>query len=168
MVSHPFHQATQQVGATASICCNESDSYTICCSPSERVTIFRQRAGHNRLNHYLFTQFRIGQYQNSAPVTPAHMTTAGMPTTRQPQGSVLAGEDSGGEQAFWQTGRPAVHSSLRAENQRWFFFFFLQLVSWCFKPSQPQRIILGLRETFTKTYIVERTNKAKNKTRKIE
>ena len=33
------------------------------------------------------------------------------------------------------------------------------LVSWCFKPSQPQRIISGLRETFLKRYIVERTNK---------
>ena len=33
-------------------------------------------------------------------------------------------------------------------------------VSWCFKPSQPQRIISGLKETFTKRYIVERTNKA--------
>ena len=38
-----------------------------------------------------------------------------------------------------------------------------QLVSWCFKPSQPQRIISGLRETFTKRYIVERTNKAEIK-----
>ena len=28
-----------------------------------------------------------------------------------------------------------------------------------FKPSQPQRIISGLRETFIKRYIVERTNK---------
>ena len=28
------------------------------------------------------------------------------------------------------------------------------------KPSQPQRIISGLRETFIKRYIVERTNKA--------
>ena len=45
-----------------------------------------------------------------------------------------------------------------------------QLVSWCFKPSQPQRIISGLRETFIKRYIVERTNKAekdqKNRVRK--
>ena len=29
-----------------------------------------------------------------------------------------------------------------------------------FQPSQPQRIISGLRETFIKRYIVERTNKA--------
>ena len=35
-----------------------------------------------------------------------------------------------------------------------------KLVSWCFKPSQPQRIISGLRETFIKRYIVERTNEA--------
>ena len=34
------------------------------------------------------------------------------------------------------------------------------LVSWCFKPSQPQRIITGLKETFIKKYILERTNKA--------
>ena len=40
------------------------------------------------------------------------------------------------------------------------------LVSWCFKPSQPQRIISGLRETFIKKYIVERTNKAEEKVRK--
>ena len=35
-----------------------------------------------------------------------------------------------------------------------------QLVSWFFKPSQPQRIISGLRETLIKRYIVDRTNKA--------
>ena len=34
------------------------------------------------------------------------------------------------------------------------------MVIWCFKPNQPQRIILGLRETFIKIYIVERTSKA--------
>ena len=36
------------------------------------------------------------------------------------------------------------------------------IVSWCFKPSQPQRILSGLRETFIKRYIhiVDRTNKA--------
>ena len=33
------------------------------------------------------------------------------------------------------------------------------LVSWHFKPGQPQRIISGLRETFIKREIVERTNK---------
>ena len=33
-------------------------------------------------------------------------------------------------------------------------------MSECFKPSQPQRIISGLRKTFIKRYIVERTNKA--------
>ena len=30
----------------------------------------------------------------------------------------------------------------------------------CFKPSQPQRITLGLRETFIKRYKFERTSKA--------
>ena len=34
------------------------------------------------------------------------------------------------------------------------------VVVWCFKPSQPQSIISGLRETFTKRYVVERTSKA--------
>ena len=38
-----------------------------------------------------------------------------------------------------------------------------QFVSWCFKPSQPQRIASGLRETFIKRYLVERTNKAEIK-----
>ena len=33
-----------------------------------------------------------------------------------------------------------------------------ELVSWCFKPSQPQKIISGLKETFIKRYIGERTN----------
>ena len=35
-----------------------------------------------------------------------------------------------------------------------------ELVSWYFKPSQPLWIISGLKETFIKRYIVERTNKA--------
>ena len=35
-----------------------------------------------------------------------------------------------------------------------------QRVSWCFKPSQPHRIKSGLRGTFIKRYIVERTSKA--------
>ena len=34
------------------------------------------------------------------------------------------------------------------------------LVSWCFKPKQPQRITSGLRKTFIKRYIVQRANKA--------
>ena len=37
------------------------------------------------------------------------------------------------------------------------------LVSWCFKPSQPQRILSGLKETFMKRCKVERTNKAEIK-----
>ena len=35
-----------------------------------------------------------------------------------------------------------------------------ELLSWCFKPSQPQRSTSGLKETFIKRYVVERTNKA--------
>ena len=38
----------------------------------------------------------------------------------------------------------------------WWLFCF----SRCFKPSQPQRIISGLREIFIKRYTVKRTNKA--------
>ena len=34
------------------------------------------------------------------------------------------------------------------------------LASWCFKPNQSQRIISGLKETFTKKYTVERTDEA--------
>ena len=34
------------------------------------------------------------------------------------------------------------------------------LVSWCFKPNQPQRIISGVKETLIKRYKDERTNKA--------
>ena len=35
-----------------------------------------------------------------------------------------------------------------------------KIVSRCFKPSQPQRTVAGLKETFIKRYIVERTEKA--------
>ena len=35
-----------------------------------------------------------------------------------------------------------------------------KLVTWCFKPSQAQRIISGLKETFIKRYLVGRPNKA--------
>ena len=38
-----------------------------------------------------------------------------------------------------------------------------QLVSWCFKPSQPQRITSGLTETFIQRYVAERTSKAEIK-----
>ena len=34
------------------------------------------------------------------------------------------------------------------------------IVSWYFKPSQPQKIVSGPRETFIDRYIVERTSKA--------
>ena len=33
------------------------------------------------------------------------------------------------------------------------------LVNWCFEPSQPLGIISGLKETFIKGYIIERTSK---------
>ena len=33
-------------------------------------------------------------------------------------------------------------------------------VSWCFKPSQPQMILSGLKETFIKRYTVERASGA--------
>ena len=46
----------------------------------------------------------------------------------------------------------------------------VSLVSWCVRPSEPQRIISGLRETFIKRYIAQRTSKAeqdqKNRVRK--
>ena len=35
-----------------------------------------------------------------------------------------------------------------------------QLVNWCFELSQRLGILLGLKETFIKRYMVERTNKA--------
>ena len=34
------------------------------------------------------------------------------------------------------------------------------LVIWCFKPSRPQTITSGLKETFIKRFVVERTRKA--------
>ena len=40
------------------------------------------------------------------------------------------------------------------------FAFLGRLVSRCFKPSRPQRIVSGLREAFIKRSIVERTSKA--------
>ena len=42
----------------------------------------------------------------------------------------------------------------------------LSLSYWCFTPTQPQRIISGLRKTFIKRYIVERTNKAEKDLKK--
>ena len=49
-------------------------------------------------------------------------------------------------------------SSLKSCNSRQ--LFAVRLVSLCFTPSQLQRIISALRETFIKRYIVERANKA--------
>ena len=42
-----------------------------------------------------------------------------------------------------------------------------QLVSWRFEPNQPQRIISGLKETFIRRYIVERTIKAEFRKRRV-
>ena len=39
-----------------------------------------------------------------------------------------------------------------------------RVVSWCFKPSQPQRITSGLKDTFIKRYVVERTSKSEIRT----
>ena len=52
----------------------------------------------------------------------------------------------------------------------WSFWnsLFSNLVSWCFKPSQPQRIISGLRKTFIKRYMIERTNKTEIRQEKTE
>ena len=38
-----------------------------------------------------------------------------------------------------------------------------ELLSWRFEPNQPQSIISGLRETFIKKYVVERTSKAETR-----
>ena len=40
----------------------------------------------------------------------------------------------------------------------------VNLVNWCFEPSQPLGIIPGLKETSKKRYIVERTNKTEMRT----
>ena len=44
--------------------------------------------------------------------------------------------------------------------------FFFQSVNWCFESSQPLGTKSGLKETFIKRYIVERTNR--DKTRRTE
>ena len=44
-----------------------------------------------------------------------------MPTTRQPQASVLADGDCGGEEVLRQPGRLAVRSSFRAKNRSFQF-----------------------------------------------
>ena len=42
-------------------------------------------------------------------------------------------------------------------------FWLSWLVNWCFEPSQPLRIIPGLKETFIKRHTIERANKAEIK-----
>ena len=59
------------------------------------------------------------------------------------------------------SGLPIIKSASARQNvTNNILFGVSELVSWCFKPSQPQRIISGLRETCIKRFIVERTNKA--------
>ncbi|KAK7114974.1 hypothetical protein V1264_000931 [Littorina saxatilis] len=41
---------------------------------SEQVLTFRLRTGHNRMNHHLFTKFRIGQ-SDQCPCQTGSMTT---------------------------------------------------------------------------------------------
>ena len=58
------------------------------------------------------------------------------------------------EQSITDQSATAVSNHLKKKKKKsW-------LVSWCFKPSQTLRIIPGLRDTFVKRYIVERTSKA--------
>ena len=42
-----------------------------------------------------------------------------------------------------------------------------ELVNLCFEPSQPLGIVSGLKETFIKKYVVERTNKAEIRLEKL-
>ena len=39
-------------------------------------------------------------------------------------------------------------------------YIYIVNFNWCLRPSQPQRIISGLKETLIKRYTVERTNTA--------
>lgn len=52
---------------------NRKDPYHLL-TRSEQVLIFRLRTGHNRLNHHLFTKFRIGQ-SDQCPCQTGSMTT---------------------------------------------------------------------------------------------
>ena len=52
---------------------NRSNPYYLL-TRSEQVIIFRLRTGHNRLNHHLFTKFRIGQ-TDQCPCQTGSMTT---------------------------------------------------------------------------------------------
>ena len=53
-----------------------------------------------------------------------------------------------------------VRRRRRAEDEDEVSRLVSQSAIWCFKPSQPQKIMSGLKETFIKRYIVKRTNKA--------
>ncbi|KAK7092397.1 hypothetical protein V1264_008145 [Littorina saxatilis] len=52
---------------------NKNDAFHLL-TRSEQVLIFRLRTGHNRMNHHLFTKFRIGQ-SNQCPCQTGSMTT---------------------------------------------------------------------------------------------
>ena len=78
----------------------------------------------------------------------------------------------GGTKRVWQYNKYTTECSC---DVMWLFtskFTVSYLVSWCFKPSQSQRIISGLRKTFMKSYIIQRTNEAEirpeNKSEKAE
>ena len=53
-----------------------------------------------------------------------------------------------------------THTRTRARAHTHTLLVGLIVSFWCFEPSQPPRIISGLKETFIKRYIVERTNEA--------
>ena len=52
---------------------NRQDPYHLLSRP-EQVIIFRLRTGHNRLNHHLYTKFRIGQ-SDQCPCQTGSQTT---------------------------------------------------------------------------------------------
>ena len=50
---------------------------------------------------------------------------------------------------------PSIKHLLPVEKKK-----VMKFVNWCFEPSRPLGIISGLKETFNKRHMVERTNKA--------
>jgi ribonuclease HI len=55
----------------------QNDPYHLLSRP-EQVILFRLRTGHNRMNHHLFTKFRIGQ-SDQCPCQTGSMTTEHLP-----------------------------------------------------------------------------------------
>ena len=79
---------------------------------------------HSGQSHRLLTEFSIGQVKLFPLSDRQHdnrKSAAGMPATRQPQASVLADGDCGGEEVLRQPGRLAVRSSFRAKNRSFQF-----------------------------------------------